>query len=343
MAIKKTNKPVAKGVDFKKASAKKAEGKSSLAHLFDDTDMSEASNMLPEGEHEVRLNSFEIKDKPGKGTSAFVEYEAIDGDYEGKKVRQMYMLTEPNGEKKQGMAYLKRDLALLGYEDVKGKDLESSLQTLTEEQPICIINVKNNGQYVNAYLQGLAENVATGDDTKTEEAAPEIEIGTKVQFDSDGDTVTGTVLRIKADSIRVKGDDGEIYNTTLDELEIFTEEDNAEEAEAETEIAVGSQVTFDDDGDEKSGEVIKIKGDVATVKDEDGDKYEVDLGDLTLAATGSLNLAEAEIEVGSRVTWDDDGTDMEGEVTAIKGTKATIKDDDDDKHKIELEDLTLAD
>lgn len=337
MAIKKTTKSAA----TKSAPAKAKP--TSLAHLFDETDMSEASNMLPEGEHEVRLNSFEIKDKPGKGTAAFVEYEAIDGDYEGRKVRQMYMLTEPNGEKKQGMAYLKRDLALLGYEDVKGKDLESSLQTLTEEQPICIINVKNNGQYVNAYLQGLAENVATGDDAEADaEAAPEIEIGTKVQFDSDGDTVTGTVLRIKADSIRVKGDDGEIYNTTLDELEIFTEEDNTEEAKAETEIAVGSQVTFDDDGDEKSGEVIKIKGNVAIVKDEDGDKFEVDLDDLTLAEAAEKE-AEAEIEVGSRVTWDDDGTDMEGEVTAIKWTKATIKDDDDDKHKVELEDLTLAD
>lgn len=304
MAIKKTTKSTkstkASALAPSPAKASKASKKpsrSSLASLFDETDMSEASNLLSEGEHEVRLNSIEISEKPGKGAAAFMEVESIDGDEEGKKGRQMYKLTDEDGAKQVGMAYLKRDLALLGYEDVSGEDLVSTLEELTNEQPMLIVNVKKNGQYTNIYIQGLAENVEAGDDDEDEDETetPSIEIGTRVTFDNDGEEVAGKVLKLKGEDAVIKGDDGEKYQVNLDDLSVEDEEaeeeeeevdDVEEETEEDEEIAVDSRVTFDNDGDEVEGTVkkINVKKQTAVVEDDDGDEYSVDLSDLTLAS-----------------------------------------------------------
>ena len=52
---------------------------------------------------------------------------------------------------------------------------------------------------------------------------------------------------------------------------------------SESKIEVGSEVEWkDDDGDDHEGKVIKIKGETATVVDEDDDEFKVDLDDLEL-------------------------------------------------------------
>jgi len=68
-----------------------------------------------------------------------------------------------------------------------------------------------------------------------------------------------------------------------EEEEEEEEPEKGKEEEEEEEIEVGSTVTFEDeDGDEITGKVTKIKKEVATVEDEDEEEYEVDLEDLTL-------------------------------------------------------------
>lgn len=281
-----------------KTSSPAAGKRLSLADLFDNTDASEASNTIAAGQHEVRLNSIVIKEDPKKGAGAFVEYESIDGEQEGRKVRQMYKLTDVAGNKSQGFAYLKRDLALLGYEDVIGKQLKKTLAEITEAQPMCIINVKENGQYTNAYLQGLSEGGELEEEGKPEEEEEEVEeityeVGDEVKFtNDDGEEVEGTIKKITGDTASVKTEEG-IVKVDLTELspageaeeeEVEEEEEPAEEEEEEAvEIEKGSRVSFTNDDDEEiEGKVISIKGDKYIVKDDDGDKYTLEASDLTL-------------------------------------------------------------
>jgi hypothetical protein len=63
------------------------------------------------------------------------------------------------------------------------------------------------------------------------------------------------------------------------------------------------------------------------------------------AAGGSVETVDDddEIEVGSEVKWeDDDENEHTGEVKKIKGKKATVEDDDGEKHKVKLKDLELV-
>lgn len=109
------------------------------------------------------------------------------------------------------------------------------------------------------------------------------------------------------------------------------------------EIVVGSKVKWEDG----EGKVIKIKGDVATIEDDEEDEHKVDLEDLELIvekkSEPKSSKKESKIEVGSEVEWEDEeGESCEGEVIKIKGETATVEDDDGDEHKVDLKDLELA-
>lgn len=347
---KKTT-PAPKQVVKKAAPAKKAEEKSatktkspssnSLSKLWDqEADASKASNRLPDGEQVVRLNSIQLNVDKKKGAAVFAEFEAIDGEAEGKKGRQMYKLTDENGDKAAGMDYLARDFALLGYEKVEGDELEATLEALTEAQPMVVVRVKDGGQWVNIYIQGLAEDGAENIGNNGEEADEAIiEVGSEVSFESEGETVTGKVLKITDGVARVKTDDG---NYDVDLADLAT--GGGEEEETTPEIEVGSTASFESEGGSYTGEVKKIKGDNAVVEVGD-DSYQVALSDLTIDdGSGGVGAEGVDIEVGSRVTWDDDGTQREGEVTKISsdGDSAVVMDDDKDKYKVDMSELTLA-
>ena len=140
----------------------------------------------------------------------------------------------------------------------------------------------------------------------------------------------------------------EVIEENLSELKEIINSSSAEKSEKteESKIEVGSNVKWED----KEGEVLKIKGDVATVEDDEGDEHKVDLDDLELVVakksepkSGKESKKEVKIEVGSEVEWTDkNGDDHEGEVLKIKGDVATIEDDEGDEHKVDLDDLELA-
>lgn len=270
----------------------------SLADLWDDTDASEASNLISEGEHEVRINSMELKEDKKKGEAVFVEFESLEGDDEGKTIRQMYKLRDAEGGKGPGLAYLMRDLALLGYDDVPGAKLKKTLKEITEEQPMVVINVKTNGQYTNAYLQGTLEDAGgkgskgDADDDDADSAKAEIEVGSKVTFtdpDDDDETLTGEVTKINTKkgtaTVDVDGDDKIV---DLDDLTLAEEEEEKPKAKAKKkpstyEPEVGDDVKWTDaEGDDWTGTVKKIntaKG-TAIVTDQDDDDVVVKLDEL---------------------------------------------------------------
>lgn len=265
---------------------------SSLADLYDAADASETSNFLSEGQHEVRLNSFTLEEKP-TGAIATMTVEAIDGDEEGKKANSRYKLTDADGNVALGMNYFKRDLALLGYENVPGKKIKKTLEEITEAQPMVIVNVKVKDGYTNVFLQGVAED-AEPEDLDTEEEAEEeteeedVEVGSQVEFtdpDDEDEKLQGEVVSIKGETATVLVGKKK-YKVEGGDLTIVVPEDDeavSEEEEATAEIEVGSRVKWTNkEDDEVEGKVIKIVDDVATIKDDDGDKHKVDVDALEL-------------------------------------------------------------
>ncbi len=349
---KPDKKAAKKSSSSKSSKSDSGSRRTSLADLWDNTDPGEASNFIGEGDHELRLNKIEYKADKKKGSAAFIHYEALSGEEEGKTGRQMYKLTDSDGGKAPGMAYLMRDLALLGYEDVKGKDIESgkAFKEVNEEQPMCLVTAKKNGQYMNYYLNGLVEDGASGKGKDTDgdgDTETEFEEGDRVKFkDDDDDEIIGNIESInkKKETAKINGEDGKKYTMDFDDLEKVEEGDGG--GDADDEIKVGDKVKGEnEDGDDVEGEVTKIKDDVATVKDSDGDKHKCDLSDLEKVDDDE---AEAELEVGDKVKWeDDDGEDREGKITKIKGDKATVEYEDDEGDdqtaKVDLDDLEKVD
>ena len=133
--------------------SKKGKG-CSLAAMWDMTDPTEASNNLPAGEQKAILADIQVNKDKTKGTAVFFKWQGVD-EAEGKTSSQMYKLTDGEGTKAPGLAYLMRDLALLGYEGIKGKNLEKTLKEIVEEEITAIVNVKEKGEYTNVYVQGL--------------------------------------------------------------------------------------------------------------------------------------------------------------------------------------------
>lgn len=156
-----------------------------------------------------------------------------------------------------------------------------------------------------------------------------------------------------------------------EEAEETEETEEAEETE-EVEIEVGSRVSFTDEDDNTiEGEVKSIEDGTASVEDDEGGEWDVEVDSLTLVESDesedegedeaeedgeddeSEDKAEAddedeadapEIEKGSRVTFDgDDDATVTGKVVSIKGDTAKVKDDEGGEWNVDVSALTLAD
>lgn len=163
MPVKKTvggsrreEKPAKSG--GKKAAAAHEEGGSgeSRADAFDNV---KAQGSVDPGKYEAVIEEFVLQDADDeKGQSARIKYGiASAGDFRGVQVTQFYKVFEANGDTGKGAAFLKKDLAVLGYGEVKFADLEEAFEEIVEKDMGVLITVKQNGQFTNCYLGGLAE------------------------------------------------------------------------------------------------------------------------------------------------------------------------------------------
>jgi hypothetical protein len=131
-------------------------GGQSKADVFDKT---KAQGAIDAGKYEAIITELVLQDEDEKGQSVRMKYEiATDGDFRGQSLAQFYKLFEANGGAGKGAAFLKKDLAVLGYPDVSFEDLESVFEEIVEKELGVVITVKINGQFTNAYLGGLCED-----------------------------------------------------------------------------------------------------------------------------------------------------------------------------------------
>jgi hypothetical protein len=127
----------------------------SEADLFDST---KAMGVIEPGKYEALISELVLQDKDEKGRSVRIKYEiASEGEMRGEQATQWYKIFDEAGQPAKGAQFLKKDLAVLGYADVKFKELEEVFDEIVEKQLGVLIQVKLNQGYTNVYLQGLSE------------------------------------------------------------------------------------------------------------------------------------------------------------------------------------------
>lgn len=128
----------------------------SKAELFNKT---KAQGQVDSGKYEAVISEFIMQDEDEKGQSARIKYRiASEGDFQGQEITQFYKMFEANGSIGKGAPFLKKDLAVLGYDDVEFESLDDVLKEIEDNHLGVVITVKINGAFTNAYLGGLCED-----------------------------------------------------------------------------------------------------------------------------------------------------------------------------------------
>lgn len=162
MAVKRKEKPATKTPPPPKAKRRQSddenEGAESKADLFD---QQKPMGAIDGGKYVALVAELVLGESDDKGQSARATYEiATDGEFRGQKVTQFYKLFESDGSIGKGAAFLKRDLAILGHEDVKFADLKDTFEEIVNDQIGVNVTVKQNGQFTNVYLNGVTEDTS---------------------------------------------------------------------------------------------------------------------------------------------------------------------------------------
>jgi len=148
MAVKKAKK-TAEGNGGETKSMSKA----------DAFDAAKATGSVDAGKYEAVIDEFVLQKPDEKGESARIKYKiASEGDAQGQTVTQWYKLFNADESPARGLEFLKKDLAILGYDDVKYSDLTEVFDEIAEAHTGVVITVKHNEGFVNCYLQGLCED-----------------------------------------------------------------------------------------------------------------------------------------------------------------------------------------
>lgn len=132
------------------------------ASAFDDA---KPQGQVDPGKYEAVIEEFVLQEEDEKGQSARIKYGiANEGEFRGQQVTQFYKLFESGRDENnkrivgKGASFLKKDLAVLGYGDVKFADMEEAMAEIVDNNTGVVITVKQNQQWTNVYLAGLAED-----------------------------------------------------------------------------------------------------------------------------------------------------------------------------------------
>lgn len=214
-------------------------------------------------------------------------------DFEGRKAFLSHGL-EPEQQ-----PYLKGTLKLLGV-DVP-EDIEDLPEVLHGLQGTAVeINVrtkwneKHQRDFTNAYFNGVLEDGEPGEEeevvTTTEdedEEGVELEVGSMVSFESDGEELTGEVTAVNEDTATVLVGDDE-WDVEFEELSPAEEEAEEEEPEEEEEEAsegedmVGKTVEFDYEGDMVQGKALRLDKDGNLEVEVNGEEWVIDPAEVTV-------------------------------------------------------------
>lgn len=153
--IKKKKQEEVKSSSKSNKSKDKGDASMSKAQAFDNA---KVAGTVPAGKYEAIIDSIVLQKPDDKGQSSRITFKiASEGDAQGSTVPQWSKLFDENEEPQRGLEFLKKDLAILGYPDVKFAELEDVFEEITNKHLGVVITVKHKDGFVNCYIQGLAE------------------------------------------------------------------------------------------------------------------------------------------------------------------------------------------
>ena len=140
---------------IKKKTTEAAPAKSSFASAFDGAAAGGAVD-FPIGDCEAVITEFSLDgfiadDGEEQGKLAAIATFVND---DGKSIKSRYSLCDDEGNIKGGVGFLKKDLSILGY-DIDFSTLVFTLEEIAGASMRVNIRTKQNGQYINAYLQSV--------------------------------------------------------------------------------------------------------------------------------------------------------------------------------------------
>lgn len=126
----------------------------SLADIFDNV---KQQGKVDEGKHDAIIREFVLQPfKEGDGQSVRSKYHIISGECAGQEITQFYKIILADRTPGPGAGYLKQHLAMLGHTDVTYGDMEEVFEEIVNNEQLgVLITVKQNGQFTNAYLNGI--------------------------------------------------------------------------------------------------------------------------------------------------------------------------------------------
>lgn len=298
------------------------------------------SNLEP-GRYKVKIAG-ELKEFNGVLKMVF-KYTVIEGDFEGESIESY-----ENLELENSMGYLKKKVKMFGFDpdDVNLADnLEDILAQVTAAETVGIIQVKQNGDYMNVYLNKveLDEEAEEGDE---EEAEDDTDAGEEEETEESEDE--------ESDEEDGEEEEEEESDSEDEEEEESEEEEEEEEAEEEAEpIVKGSTVLFQAPKTKKAVEfeVLSVNEKAGTAKLK-GYPTPVKLDVLQLVAEEEAveevdeddDEEEGELEVGANVSIDVRGKKQKGKVVSIDEENETVRVKCGDKtFKVSAEQITLLD
>lgn len=141
----------------------KRKEKASFADAFDAAKSGGSAVDFPIGEFECVITDFVLDGEIAGDVDdqeklvAIVTFEGTEGAAEGKTIKSRYSLCSEEGEMQGGVGFLKKDLEILGYDEIDLASLAETLESIASDRPAVVVKTKQNGQYINAFVQGVPE------------------------------------------------------------------------------------------------------------------------------------------------------------------------------------------
>lgn len=298
-----------------------------LAALKDQwSDVEEAAGVdVPDGKYVAQVKEAVVNKSKASGRLQ-VSWQLViaEGDYRGR-----YLFKHDGMDDEVGLGYLRAGLARLGIEWPSDPSelpelLESAQGTFCEVK----VRTKEGSDFTNTYfIRALPDYEGEEVETETEETEETetvaIKVGMTVTADYDGTEYKGKVTAVDEaeETADVEFEDETEDTLAWSELTVAkpgkskAAAEPEEEEEAEFEVAVGSRVVTEIDGEQYAGKVTKLKGDQAVVKFDDGDVQTIDISELSEESAEEAEEEETEeVEeeteteevTGAEVTFDDE-------------------------------------
>ncbi len=129
----------------------------SKAEAFENAKAEQFESVDP-GEYVCELATAQFIENE-KGESVRIDFKVNDesSDFHGKKIVTFYKMFDEEGNVSKGTGFFNRDMELIAGEKPKYADIEEFCNELGDRELQVVVQVKKNGAYTNAYIQGLAE------------------------------------------------------------------------------------------------------------------------------------------------------------------------------------------